>query len=119
MLTRTKGEPRELLLAPEFYADVSVLKNFELDLAYGSIIYAAYTHYAYEKLVKEAARIELFVARKAYSQRMHAPWIEYFISRSRKTIEGAFSQVTNLLPKDTRCYCSRLSAQSFLLFSCL
>lgn len=94
------GEPVEFSLAAGSEADVSVLKDLELDLPEGSIICAdkAYTDYDYEDLLEEVG-LHLKAQRKKNSKRPMPMWEEFLGKPIRQYIETVFSGITNLFSK--------------------
>jgi len=101
LLTTARGQPVEAFLAPGSTADVHALGVFQFDLPAHSLIYAdsAFTLYAQEDLMREAAELELQPFRKSNSTRPVPPWTAYLQARGRKIIETAGSQINQLLPK--------------------
>lgn len=101
MIASTLGYPIEFIIAPGSFNDVKVIKDFEIDLPSGSILYgdAIYNDYEYEDLLKESMNIKLLVIRKTNSKRPHEPWITAMINHFRKNIETIFSKITNHFPK--------------------
>lgn len=96
MITTTSGRPVEFIIAPGSMHDNKVFKEFSLDLQEGLHLYSdsAYNDYEFEDLLSEAAKINLFVARKSNSKRPHKPWVNAWISYVRKKIETSFSKIT-------------------------
>jgi hypothetical protein len=94
------GEPVEFSLVAGSEAEVTVLKDLELDLPEGSIILAdkAYTDYDYEDLLKEVG-LHLKAQRKKNSKRPMAVWEEFLGKPVRQYIETVFSGLTNLFSK--------------------
>jgi hypothetical protein len=94
------GEPVEFSLAAGSEADVSVLKDLQLDLPEGSIILAdkAYTDYDYEDLLEEVG-LHLKAQRKKNSKRPMPMWEEFLGKPIRQYIETVFSGMTNLFSK--------------------
>ena len=102
MITTASGQPVEFILRPGAEPDVSVYQDFNFDLPEQAECYTdkANNAYAFEDLLKEAARIVVKPARKKNSKRATDPYVvvryEQYI---RKRIETAFSQITNFFPK--------------------
>jgi DDE family transposase len=94
------GEPVEFSLEAGSEADVTVFKEFDLDLPEGSIICAdkAYTDYDYEDLLKEAG-LYLKAQRKKNSKRPLEAWEEFLGKPIRQYIETVFSRLTNLFAR--------------------
>jgi hypothetical protein len=94
------GEPVEFSLVAGSEADVSVLKDLQLDLPEGSIILAdkAYTDYDYEDLLEEVG-LHLKAQRKKNSKRPMPMWEEFLGKPIRQYIETVFSGMTNLFSK--------------------
>lgn len=95
LLVSATGQPVQLVLAPGADADIAVLQGMDLDLPEGSVLYAdkAYTDYAFEDLLKEAAGVELLASRKKNSKRARPAWEQYICQKSRKQVETTFSQI--------------------------
>ena len=94
------GEPVEFSLAAGSEADVSVLKDLQLDLPEGSTILAdkAYTDYYYEDLLEEVG-LHLKAQRKKNSKRPMPMWEKFLDKPIRQYIETVFSGMTNLFSK--------------------
>jgi len=94
------GEPVEFSLAAGSEADVSVLKDLQLDLPEGSTILAdkAYTDYYYEDLLEEVG-LHLKAQRKKNSKRPMPMWEKFLGKPIRQYIETVFSGMTNLFSK--------------------
>jgi hypothetical protein len=92
------GEPVEFSLAAGSEADVSVLKDLQLDLPEGSTILAdkAYTDYYYEDLLEEVG-LHLKAQRKKNSKRPMPMWEKFLDKPIRQYIETVFSGMTNLV----------------------
>lgn len=101
MVSTINQEPVELIFAPGSVHDVKIFRSFNLDLPKESTIYtdSANTDYEYEDILKEAANITLFAARKENSKRKREPYIEFLIQQARKKVETTFSRITALFPK--------------------
>src|SRR5579859_527454 len=101
LLVSATGKPVQVVLAPGSKADVSVFAGMDLDLPAGSVIYAdkAYTDYALEDLLQEAAQLELMASRKHNSKRARPAWQRYICQRIRKQIETSFSQIALRFPR--------------------
>jgi len=101
LIATVNREPIEIKITPWSYHDITVFRQFDLDLPEGSTLYgdSGYTDYAYEDFINEASGINFLVARKSNSKRPHKPWVSALISYGRKTIETTFSAITSLFPK--------------------
>ncbi len=113
LLVTGSGAPIEFVLAAGSEADVRVFKSLDLDLPPGSVIHAdrAYTDYAEEDLLREAAGILLQPQRKKNSQRPRPLWQEFLSQPVRQRIETSFSQLSSLFPK----HIHAVTAQGFVL----
>ena len=100
LVTTGAGEPVEFSLVAGSEADVSVLKDLELDLPEGSTLLAdkAYTDYDYEDLLEEVG-LHLKAQRKKNSKRPMPLWEEFLGKPVRQYIETVFGGLTNLFPK--------------------
>lgn len=101
LLVTATGEPVEMFLVPGATADVHALEIFDFDLPAGSLVYAdsAFTCYATEDLLQEAADITLLPLRKRNSKRAVPPYVAYLQNRGRKIVETVGSLIERLLPK--------------------
>lgn len=101
VIATTSQKPVEFILAPGSSSDISVFREFDLDLPTNAKLYgdAAYTDYQWEDCLAEAANITLLSARKSNSKRPHSLFNDWLINQNRKLIETTFSQITNLFPK--------------------
>jgi hypothetical protein len=102
MIVTASGQPVEFILRPGAEPDVSVYQDFNFDLPENAACYAdkAYKVYAFEDLLREAARIFMKPARKKNSKRATDPYVVvHYEQYVRKRIETAFSRITNFFPK--------------------
>lgn len=101
MIATTSGLPIEFIITPGSVADITALRLMDIDLPWGSCVYAdrAYSDYSYEDFLREAAGISLIPQRKACLKRQHSGPLAYIQSIMRKRIETMFSQITRLFPK--------------------
>lgn len=118
LLVSAQGEPVELFLTPGSVGDVAALRIFDFDLPEGSTVYAdsAFTQYAVEDALKEAAGIHLKPLRKKNSTRPVPPFIAYLQARGRKIVETAGSLIARLWPKSIHAVTSRGFELKVLLF---
>jgi hypothetical protein len=112
ILVTARGDVIECLFAPGSTSDLSIFKNFQLDLPAHATIYAdkAYTCYDLEDFLNEN-KISLVAQRKANSKRPLIGCIRYIQSRIRKRIETTFSQITSLFPR----YIHAITSKGFML----
>jgi hypothetical protein len=98
LLVIAQGEPVELFVTPGSVADVNALHIFDFDLPEGSTVYgdSAFTEYAVEDALQEAAGIHLKPLRKKNSQRAVPAYVAYLQARGRKMVETASSLLTRL-----------------------
>lgn len=101
VITTTKKQPVEIILAPGSFHDCKVFKDFDFNLPRNSFLYAdaAYNDYFFEDLVKEAAGINLISQRKSNSRRRQTAASRFICDCKRKMIETAFSCIEKLLPR--------------------
>jgi hypothetical protein len=94
------GEPVEFSLEAGSEADVSVFKDLNLDLPWGSTILAdkAYTDYDYEDLLEEVG-LHLKAQRKKNSKRPMPLWEEFLGKPIRQYIETVFGRLTSLFAR--------------------
>ena len=99
MLTTGQGQPVEFFLTPAALADLTGLQWFDFDLPTGSCIYAdkAYNHYELEDALAELG-IAFQPIRKQNSKRPNPPWLTYWQTTHRKSIETAGSLMHQLMP---------------------
>ena len=100
VLVTASGRPVEVLLLCGCSADLTGLKEMDLDLPAGASLYAdkAYTDYDYEQQLQTHRQITLLPIRKSNHKRQHTAQTAKTISRRRKRIETTLSQVTAKLP---------------------
>ena len=100
-LVNEHGLPVEAHLAPASHNDLRELRDFDLDLPAGSVVYAdkAYNDYRFEDMLSEASQVRLLPQRKRNSKRPLPGWIVYLQQHYRKTVERSFSGLERLLPK--------------------
>lgn len=120
MLVTVDGRPIEFILTPGSCADISAFKGLDLDLPDGATVYGdkAYTDYAEEDLLAEAAGIELKPQRKENAKRRFGKCTEYIINQQRKIVETVFSGVARLFPKHIHAVTSRGFELKAALFAC-
>ena len=101
VIVTVDGIPVEFAILPGSYHDIDGMKNMFFNLPEDSILYgdSAYTDYNFEEDCLEAENINMMIARKSNSKKVHQPWQEYLISVSRKRIETMFSQISVMFPK--------------------
>jgi hypothetical protein len=82
-------------------ADVTGLRQLELDLPEGSVLYtdAGYTDYAQEDVFEEATGCQQHTARRKNSNRPHEPARAFLIQHFRHGVETCFSGLTERFPK--------------------
>jgi len=101
VITNLSGHPLKMIIAPGSEHDLPALKVLDPRcLPKGSVLYgdAAYVDYEYEdKMLKE--EIKIAVERKKNSKRPYELEDYVNLKTHRKTIEGTFSTITNLMPK--------------------
>lgn len=95
------GRPVEVLLLCGCSADLTGLKEMQLNLPKGATLYAdkAYTDYDYETQLRDDQQLRLLPIRKGNAKRLHAPEVAKALSKGRKRIETTFSQITAKLPR--------------------
>jgi hypothetical protein len=120
MLVTVDGRPVEFLLTPGSCADVSAFKELDLDLPKGATVYGdkAYTDYAEEDLLLEAAGIELKPQRKNNAKRRFDRCTEYIIDQQRKMVETVFSGIARWFPKHIHAVTSLGFELKVALFAC-
>lgn len=113
MVVTGSGWPVEFVLTPGSVGDVCALKMLDFDLAPGSMLYGdrAYTDYAEEDLLQDAAEVTLQVQRKKNAKRVLPLWLEFLGKPVRQRIETSFSQITSLFPK----HINAVTAKGFTL----
>jgi len=101
LLASIKREPIEWRLVPAKAHDMTIFREFELNLPDGAQLGAdsAYTDYNYEDIIHEATNFSFLPNRKSNSKRPYPPHVTFLASRDRKSIETTFSQITALFPK--------------------
>ena len=109
MLISKGGFPVEVHFSPGSHHDMASFKSFNLDIPPGSIIYAdkAYTNYAYEDFIQEAAGIKMLTERNRNLRRQLTHELRFMHSKIRKKIEIAFSQITRLFPRSIHAVTSK------------
>jgi hypothetical protein len=100
LVTTGAGEPVEFCLAAASEADISLLKEMNLELPEGSIICAdkGYTDYHYEDLLEEIG-LRLKAQRKKNSKRPMPAWEEFLSKPTRQYIETVFGKVSALFSR--------------------
>lgn len=101
VMTNLSGHPMKMIIAPGNEHDLPVLKVLNpMNLPKGSTIYgdAAYNDYGYEDRMREEG-IRIAVDRKSNSKRPYELEDYVNLKTHRKTIEGTFSAIANLMPK--------------------
>ena len=113
VMTDEANRPVEYCFTPGSWADIDGLRQMPLDLPPGSKVYldSGFTDYKMEDELREAENINLFVARRKNSKRLHHPSVDFLISHHRKPIETTFSEITALFLKKIHA----VTDQGFLL----
>lgn len=101
VITNLCGHPLKMIIAPGSEHDLPALKVLDPRcLPKGSVLYgdAAYIDYRYEdEMLKEG--VKMAVDRKSNSTRPYELEDYVNLKKHRKTIEGIFASITNLMPK--------------------
>ena len=118
LMVTSEAEPVEMFLVPGSTSDVHALDIFDFHLPEGSQVNAdsAFTIYAVEDLMKEAADIELRPERKKNSTRRVPSCVAYLQTIERKVVETAGSMLTGLFPKSIHAVTSRGFELKVMLF---
>ncbi len=101
VITNLSGHPLKMIIAPGSEHDLPALKVLDPRcLPKGSIVYgdAAYIDYDYEDALLNEG-IKMVVERKSNSKRSYELEDYVNLKTHRRTIEGTFSMITNLMPK--------------------
>lgn len=108
-ITTADGVPVEVSLTPGSYSDTKHLRQLEIDLPEGAILYAdkAYNEYFTEDVLADAANITLLPQRKTNSTRAVPAYVEYVQHVYRKRIETTFSRLGQLVPKSIHAVTAR------------
>lgn len=101
LMVTADGAPVEMFLVPGRTGDVSGLDVFDFELPEGSTVWAdsAFTVYAIEDLLEEAAGIALRPMRKKNARRGVPADVAYLQAVGRKVVETSGSMLERLLPK--------------------
>lgn len=109
VITNLSGHPLKMIIAPGSEHDLPTLKVLDPRcLPKGSTLYgdAAYVDYEYEdRMLKDG--VKMAVERKINSTRPYDLEDYVNLKTHRKTIEGTFSTVTNLMPKKVHAVVAR------------
>jgi len=100
-IVTASGRPVAVLLLCGCSADLTGLKEMELNLPEGAKLYAdkANTDYAYETDLQDQNKITLLAVRKSNCTRPHEQEVAKMLSQGRKRIETTFSQMSAKLPR--------------------
>lgn len=101
VVATTDGLPVAYHIHPGSEADMTGLRQLDLDLPEGSVLYAdaAYTDYTHEEVFDEATGCQQHTARRANSKRPHEPARRFLIHHYRHGVETCFSQLTARFPR--------------------
>ncbi len=101
LIVSATGIIMEFLLTPASYADITSLKQMNLDLPEHSVLYGdkAYNSQSFEDEVKEAIDLHLVPQRKHSAKRQYAGYLQFLQRSRRKVIETVFSQIAGLMPR--------------------
>ena len=118
VMVTSQAEPVEMFLVPGSTGDVVALDIFDFNLPEGSQVAAdsAFTIYAVEDLVKEAADIDLRPERKKNSKRPVPGYVAYLQTIERKIVETSGSILSTLLPKSIHAVTARGFELKVMLF---
>ena len=94
----------EFFLTPASCADISGLKQMQIDLPEDSVLFGdrAYNSFSYESELKEDACISLISQRKIKSKRQHSGAVQFIQKFRRKVVETVFSQIIRLMPRSIK-----------------
>ena len=91
----------EFLLTPASYADITALKEMEIDLPEQSILYGdrSYNSQVLENELLEIAKIQLIPQRKQKAKKQHPGYLQFIQKSRRKIVETVFSQIARCMPR--------------------
>jgi hypothetical protein len=101
LIVSKDGILTEFLLTPASYADITALKEMEIDLPEQSILYGdrAYNSQILEDELLEAANIRLIPQRKQKARKQHPGYLQFIQKSRRKIVETVFSQIARCMPR--------------------
>lgn len=113
LIVTVEGDLWEFVVTPASIADISALRNMDLDLPENVTLFAdrAYNHYDFEEELVQDAKISLIAQRKCNSKRPHSGPVSYQQRTYRKRVETVISQITGRFSRNI----VARSAQGFVL----
>ncbi len=91
----------EFLITPASCADISALKQMQIDLPEHSVLYGdrAYSSASFEAELRELNNIALIPQRKRAAKNQHPGYLQFLQSSGRKVVETVFSQIARIMPR--------------------
>ena len=101
MIVTESGQPVEFSLVPEATADITALKNMDLNLPEGSTLFGdgGFLDLAFEAALQEDAGIDLIVPRRKNMKEQLDGCTAYICRVVRKKVETTFSQLTERMAR--------------------
>ncbi len=100
LIVSNKGVIMEFLITPASCADITALKNMDIDLPESSMLYAdrAYNSLAFETELREL-NVALIPQRKRAAKNQHSRCLQFLQATGRKVVETVFSQIARIMPR--------------------
>ena len=101
LIVSEKGVIVEFLITPASCADISALKQMNIDLPDHAGLYGdrAYSSASFEAELQELANITLIPQRKRAAKNQHPGYLRFLQTSKRKVIETVFSQIARIMPR--------------------
>ena len=101
MIVTQSGQPVEFCLVPEATADITALKNMDLNLPEGSPLFGdgGFLDLAFEAALQDDAGIDLIVPRRKDMKEQLDGCTAYVCRVVRKQVETTFSQLTERMAR--------------------
>ena len=101
LIVSGKGVIVEFLITPASCADISALKQMNIDLPEHSVLYGdrAYSSASFEAELQEQANIALIPQRKRAAKNQHPGYLRFLQASGRKVVETVFSQIARIMPR--------------------
>lgn len=101
LIVSEKGVIVEFFITPASCADISALKQMNIDLPEHSVLYGdrAYSSGLFEAELQEQANIALIPQRKRAAKNQHPGYLKFLQASKHKIVETVFSQIARIMPR--------------------
>lgn len=101
LIVSENGVIVEFFITPASCADISALKQMNIDLPEHEVLYGdrGYSSASFEAELHEQANIALVPQRKRAAKNQHPGYLKFLQASKRKVFEAVFSQIARIMPR--------------------